>query len=100
MVDNNWKQSAVMVYVAGSVLTILCLTGCILHSLFKNEDRRQRVKKVFCFFCINDPMVGYDTVRNDDAEGSPFIPPEENMFSIGDDEIDVPLNGALEMAPV
>jgi hypothetical protein len=45
-------------------------------------------------------MVGYDTVRKDDAEESPFIPPGENMFSIGDDEIDVPLGGVVEMAPV
>ena len=98
MADDDWKQSAVMVYAASSILSIVCLTSCILYSLFKNEERRQRVKRALCYLCITDPMVGYDTVRKGDGENDPFIP-SNNMFSIDDEEdIDVPLN--LEMQAV
>ena len=97
MSDDDWKQSAVMFYAFGTILTVISFISCCVYSLYKNADRKRNVQKICCFCCIKDPMQNYDTIpRNDDDPniGKGLVEMEEanNAFSItgeSDDEIDV-----------
>ena len=98
MSDDDWKQSAVMFYAFGTILTVISFISCCVYSLYKNADRKRNVQKICCFCCIKDPMQNYDTIpRNDDDPniGKGLVEMEEasNAFSItgesDDEEIDV-----------
>ena len=105
MSDDDWKQSAVMFYAFGTILTVISFISCCVYSLYKNADRKRNVQKICCFCCIKDPMQNYDTIpRNDDDPniGKGLVEMEEanTAFSItgesDDDEIDVNIHGSDE----
>ena len=105
MSENDWKQSAVIFYAFGTILTLISFVGCCLYSLYKNKDRKRSFQKILCFCCYRDPMQQYDTIQrtDDDVEmGSEFIPKQtDNVFTItsdgdDDDEIDVDIHGDNE----
>ena len=104
MADDDWKQSAVMFYAFGTILTVISFISCCVYSLYKNADRKRNVQKICCFCCIKDPMQNYDTIpRNDDDPQcmSGLVEMEEanNVFSItgeSDDEVDVNIHGSDE----
>ena len=107
MSDDDWKQSAVMFYAFGTILTVISFISCCVYSLYKNADRKRNVQKICCFCCIKDPMQNYDTIpRNDDDPniGKGLVEMEEasNAFSItgeSDDEIEVNIHSDEEEYP-
>ena len=109
MSDNDWKQSAVMFYAFGTIVTVLSFVSCCLYSLYKNKERKRNFQKILCFCCYRDPMQHYDTIQRTDVDvemGSEFIPKQtDNVFTINsdedeegddDDEIDVDIHGDNE----
>lgn len=91
MTDDGWKQSAVMFYAAGTIITIVSFIFCIVLQFVKNAERRRNVQKICCRCFITDPMVAYDTVdRNEDS------PTEEDEL-LADDEIEINIHGGIEM---
>lgn len=102
MGDDDWKQSAVMFYAFGTILTLISFVCCCVYSLYKNSNRKRNIQKIFCFCCYKDPLTHYDTIqRNDDDEDmTDEMLPEQtsNVFSIetkgsDDDEIDINIHG-------
>ena len=101
MSDDEWKQSAVMFYAFGTILTVLSFISCCVYSLYKNADRKRNVQKICCFLCIKDPMQNYDTIPRDDddpevSRGLVEMEEANLAFSItgeSDDELDVNIHG-------
>lgn len=102
MADDDWKQSAVMFYAFGTIITILSFVFCCVYSLYKNAHRKRKVQSILCCCCYKDPMQQYDTIRtgDDDEEvTTEMIPQHEgNVFSIGgesdeEDEIEIDIHG-------
>lgn len=61
---DEWKQSAVIFYVACTLITQIAFFGCILYRINNNADRKRKFKKICC--CMKDPMVAYDTVESEE----------------------------------
>lgn len=101
MGDDEWKQSAVMFYACGTIITMLSFVFCCVYSLYKNSERKRRIQSIVCCCCHHDPMTQYDTIhtRDDDDEvTTEMIPTTENVFSIDDDasddeEIEIDIHG-------
>ena len=90
MSDQGWKQSAVIFYAAGTIITITSFLLCVIIHFSKSTERRRKVQKMLCWCCIHDPMIAYDTVeRNDDS------PTEEDELL--NDEIEVDIHGEIEL---
>ena len=60
---HEWKQSAVIFYIACTIITQIACLGCILYRITSNAERKRKFKKMFCWCCIKDPMIAYDTVE-------------------------------------
>lgn len=101
MTDEGWKQSAVMFYAAGTILTIISFTSCILYHIYKNADRRRRLQQMCCYCCVKDPMVAYDSVSRGDESPTEEdnLLEEETVFTISDEgdvnEGDIELNNKV-----
>lgn len=102
MSDDDWKQSAVMFYAFGTIITLVSFVFCCVYSLYKNSNRKRNIQKILCFCCYKDPLSHYDTIqRNDDDEKmtDEMLPEQtDNVFSIetkgsDDDEIDINIHG-------
>ena len=89
MTDQGWKQSAVMFYAAGTIITILSFLSCLIYNFNKNSERRRQIQKKCCWCCLKDPMVAYDTVDRNDS------PTEEDELL--NDEIEVDIHGEIEL---
>ena len=98
MGDDEWKQSAVMFYACGTIITMLSFVFCCVYSLYKNSERKRRIQSIVCCCCHHDPMTQYDTIhtRDDDDEvTTEMIPTTQNVFTIDDedDEIEIDIHG-------
>lgn len=99
MSDENWKQSAVMFYAAGTIITIISFLLCILYHVGKNREKRRNIQKYCCWCCINDPMVAYDSVnRNEDSPTEEDELLNDTKYTIEDDEeIEINIHGEIEL---
>jgi hypothetical protein len=103
MAGEDWKQSAVMFYAFGTIVTLLIFAGVCIWSLYKNMTRKRNVQKILCWCCISDPMVEYDTIHreDDDADMAVGLKREGAVaYSItsdeDSDEIEIDIHGGDE----
>lgn len=102
MTDQGWKQSAVMFYAAATIITVISFLFCIIYNFAKNTERKRKIQKIFCWCCIHDPMVAYDSVeRNGDSptEQDELLHHNKDgktSFSI-DEEIEINIHGEIEL---
>ena len=93
MSDDEWKQSAVMFYAFGTIIALVIFVALCIFTMYKNRDRRMRIRKFFCWCCTRDVMSHYDTInRQDDDEqvvdGLLDVGREDAKFTITDEEDD------------
>lgn len=88
--EHEWKDSAVLIYVVVSIITLSVFIIAFAWAIINNPNMRLQLKKICC--CLHDSMNKYDSIVQDDAEGHELINTsnnkiEEVTYEINDEQI-------------